>query len=194
MSGGRVLGIDPSLTATAVASSSGWVEICGRAGKRTDGYPERLDRLDDVLQDVKTLLGGCWDTELAVLEGPAYSRSDPSMFDRAWLWWQIYRRFTDLSIPVAVVTPGQAKQYATGKGNAPKGAVIDAVARRWPDYATAGDDNACDAVALLAMGLDHLGRPLAAMPAAHRQVLAKVRWPAIPFRVPPHVPNGAASS
>lgn len=188
---GRVLGIDPSLTATAVASSAGWVEICGRAGKRTDGYPERLDRLADVLHDAKVIISGGSMIELAVIEGPAYSRSDPSMFDRAWLWWQLYRHMLSCGIPIAVVTPNQAKQYATGKGNAAKGAVIDAVARRWPAYATAGDDNACDAVALLAMGLDYLGRPLAVMPAAHRQVLAKVTWPAIPFPVSSTSPTGA---
>lgn len=171
-----VIGIDPSLTATAIASSAGWIEVTGRPGKRTDGYPERLARIDALSDDIYRYIGA--DLTLIVLEGPAYSRSDPSMFDRAALWWRLYRYARVLGIPVAVVTPNQAKLYATGKGNAAKGAVIDAVARRWPDYATKGDDNAADAVALLAMGLDWLGSPLTSMPVTHRRALDKVAWPA----------------
>jgi len=174
---GRVLGIDPSLTATAVASSAGWVEVTGEAGKRADGYPERLARITRQYVTVRSLIGDWSEIELAVLEGPAYSRSDPSAFDRARLWWDIYGCLFSSGIPVAVVPSANRAQYAAGRGNAAKGAVIDAAARRWPQFETGGDDNAADAVTLLAMGLDWLGRPLCPMPATHRKALGKVAWP-----------------
>ncbi len=67
--------------------------------------------------------------------------------------------------------------YATGKGVGGKAAVIDAVARRWPQYETRGDNNMCDAIVLAAMGADWAGQPMAAMPAANRKALDKVVWP-----------------
>lgn len=171
---GRVLGIDPSLTACAVASSAGWIDIGGHPGRRDDDHDDRLLRILAVHDQVRNVLG---DVELIVIEGPAYSRSDPSAFDRAALWWLIYRTARHAEIPVAIAPPNVRAMYATGRGNAAKGAVIDAVARRWAEYETAGDDNAADAVTLLAMGLDWLGRPLCPMPATHRRALDKVAWP-----------------
>lgn len=172
---GHVLGIDPSLTATAVASSAGWVEVTGAKGKFDATYPERLARIAAAADAVTFLIRAA--AELVVLEGPAYSRTNGAAWDRAYLWWEIYGHCARRGIPVAVATPNQRAQYATGKGNGSKGAVIDAAARRWPLFATQGDDNAADAVVLMAMGLDRLGTPLAAMPAAHRRALDKVAWP-----------------
>lgn len=185
---GRVIGIDPSLTATGIASSAGWTEVTGEDGKRTDGYPERLARLRRVSRAAWDLLGAPDGIELAVIEGPAYSRGDPGTWDRAYLWWNLVDHLAVFGVPVAVVTTTQLKVYATGKGTAGKGAVIDAVARRWPQYETGGDDNAADAAVLLAMGLDRLGRPLAPVPQAHRRALDKIAWPE-----PRTSPNGASS-
>ena len=53
-----------------------------------------------------------------------------------------------------------------------------AVARRWPHVEIVGNDTA-DALALAAMGADHLGQPIAAMPATHRAALDKVDWPEV---------------
>lgn len=170
-----MLGLDLSLTASAVASSAGWVEVMGLPGQRTATYDERLYRVHDVVDKVTGHIG--LDADLVVLEGPSYRSADPSAFDRAYLWWRVYGYCARRELPVAVVTPSQRALYATGKGNAGKGAVIDAVARRWPAYATKGDDNAADAVTLLAAGLDWLGHPLAKMPATHRRALETVSWP-----------------
>lgn len=175
----RVLGIDPSLTATGIASSNGWVEVVGLAGHRGDDYPARCDRIRAVKLGVADLVNISVETSLAVIEGPSYGSKDPSFFDRAGLWWEVYRYCRYCSIPVAVVTPTQRMVYATGKGQAAKGAIIDAVARRWPQYETGGDDNAADAVVLMAMGCDWLGEPLTPMPATHRRALDKVAWPEV---------------
>lgn len=172
---GHVLGIDPSLTATAVASSVGWVEITGAKGKADATYPDRLARINKAYAAIMGLIKP--GTELVVIEGPAYSRVNGGAWDRAFLWWLIYRHCAYQEIPVAVVPPNLRAQYATGKGNGSKGAVIDAVARRWPGYGTGGDDNAADAVVLMAMGLDKLGTPISIMPVSHRRALDKVEWP-----------------
>jgi crossover junction endodeoxyribonuclease RuvC len=172
----RVLGIDPSLTATGLASSIGWAVTVGRPGHRDDTWPQRLVRINLTAAEVITFVPR--DVGLVVIEGPSYSRgADPSAFDRAALWWLIYRGCHLRELPVAVVTAGQLKVYATGKGTAGKGAIIDAVARRWPAYATNGDDNACDAVVLMAMGCDWAGQPLCDMPQTHRRALERVAWP-----------------
>jgi Holliday junction resolvasome RuvABC endonuclease subunit len=56
---------------------------------------------------------------------------------------------SDWNTIIEVVPTATLKKFATGKGNADKTAMIEAVKRRWPDIWKAGfDDNACDAVAL----------------------------------------------
>ena len=173
-----VIGIDPSLTATGIASEAGWTHCAGMPGHRGDTYRQRLGRINAIASEAVNCVHHSV-TGLVVMEGPAYSRgADPSAFDRAALWWLIYRGCHMRDIPVAVVTPAQVKVYATGKGNIRgKGPVVDAVARRFPQYDTEGNDNICDAIVLLAMGLDHLGRPLADLPATHRRALERVDWP-----------------
>lgn len=82
-----------------------------------------------------------------------------------------------LGVPYALVTPGGAKKYATGRGGATKPDMRMALFQR------AGldlrDENQVDAWWLRAMGLDHLGHPPVAMPAAHREALDKVAWPEV---------------
>jgi crossover junction endodeoxyribonuclease RuvC len=82
-----------------------------------------------------------------------------------------------LHIPVVEVNSSSRMRYATSKGAASKGAIIDAVARRLPMFETKGDENLADAAILCAMGRDHLGEPLAPMPATHRAALGAVKWP-----------------
>jgi crossover junction endodeoxyribonuclease RuvC len=75
------------------------------------------------------------------------------------------------------MTPNARALYATGKGTAGKGAVVDAVARRLPAWPTEGDDNAADAVILMAAGRDWLGHAITDMPKTHRAALDKAIWP-----------------
>ena len=83
-----------------------------------------------------------------------------------------------MRVPVAEVAPACLKRYATGKGNAAKGLVIEATTRRLPHVDTAGDDNRCDAAWLAAMGLEHL-TGVSVVPELHRTALAAVRWPGV---------------
>jgi Holliday junction resolvasome RuvABC endonuclease subunit len=179
-----VIGIDPSLTGTGLASSNGWVDVIGYKKARTKDpgitqlpHGERLAAMRALVGQVTTAIGT---PTLAVLELPAPSRSGGGAHERGWFWWQIYNHLTHHDISVGLLTPNQRALYATGKGTAAKGAVIDAVTRRFPDWTTEGNDNAADAVALMAAGRDWLGAPITDMPKTHRAALDKATWPTLP--------------
>jgi crossover junction endodeoxyribonuclease RuvC len=173
----RVIGLDLSLTGTGIASSLGWCERVGIDGVTVLDLSARMAALRTIRGRVLDLAG---QPDLAVVEQIAYSRTNGGAAERAGLWFEVTGHLIDRGVEVASVTTGTLKTYATGsgqkKGASTKGAVIDAVARRWPAYETGGDDNLCDAVVLAAMGADHLGHPLVPMPKTHRVALATV-WP-----------------
>lgn len=180
-----VVGLDTALgsassSGTGIASSAGWCESVGyrNAKKPITGLPHR-QRATELEQLAGRILLTIKSPTLVVMELPAPSRSGGGSHERAWLWWELYRRITRADIPVALMAPNQRALYATGKGNAGKTAVVDAVARRWPDWSTGGDDNLADAVALMAAGMDWLGSPLAKMPAVNRAAIDKAQWPTV---------------
>lgn len=169
-----VVGIDPSLTATGIASTVGWCHVIGRTGITTLPLVDRIHAVDVLLDGIKSHIGR---PDLVVIEQPAFSRTSGGALERHALYWLIVRALRRAEIPVAEVTARGRMRYATGKGAATKSAVVDAVARRFPGYETGGNDNLADAVVLAAMGADHLGHPLTPMPATHRAALDGVQWP-----------------
>lgn len=173
-----VVGIDPSLTATGIAYSTGQCYKVGRAGITTLlPLSSRVVALDEL---VFRILGELPSADLYVIEWPTKSKFTAGQLERNALWWLLVRELESGMGRLAVVSPTNRMQYATGKGSADKGAVIDAVARRLPQFETKGDDNLADAAIFCAMGMDHLGFPLAVMPAAHRKALSAVDWPECP--------------
>jgi crossover junction endodeoxyribonuclease RuvC len=179
-----VVGLDPSLTATGLASSNGWCEAIGYQKARTKDpgittlpHPSRYQAMREVLHRITQAIGN---PALVVMETPAFSRSGGGAHERAWLWWQIYGHLLSREIPVGLMGTGQRCTYATGKGNASKEAVVDAVARRWPAWETGGDNNLADAVVFMAAGRDWLGHPITDMPKTHRAALDKAVWPTLP--------------
>jgi len=184
MAGPTVVGIDPSLTGTGIASSNGWCDVIGykRARAKDPGitqlpHAERIRAMRDLLAQVRTTIG-C--PALVVMELPAVSRSGGGAHERGWFWWEIYFYLTSSYIPVGLLTPNARALYATGKGNAPKNLVVDSIARRFPAWTTNGNDNAADAVTLMAAGRDWLGWPITDMPKTHRAALDKATWPTLP--------------
>ena len=57
------------------------------------------------------------------------------------------------------IYPSSLKKWATGKGNAPKGAMLEAARRRYPDLDIT-DDNHADALLVLAWALEEIGEEL----------------------------------
>lgn len=174
MSTSHVIGLDLSLTGSGVASSAGWCEVVGQKDVTTQPLDRRLAIIDDLADRILTLVRS---PQLVVIEQPAFSRAGAGSIERHALWWLIVRALRGRDVPVAEVTARGRMRYATGKGAATKSAVVDAVARRWSSFETGGNDNLADSVVLCAMGCDHLGSPLAAVPQTHRAALDAVKWP-----------------
>jgi crossover junction endodeoxyribonuclease RuvC len=181
----NILGLDLSLTATGIAivrTGDGdnhryRTEVIKEPSKRTK-WPDRdrirwmIDQLTVIVEDA---LGPDEVWDLAVVEGLAYSRITGHATTRAGLWWLVTENLAD-DIPLAVMGPTSRAKYATGKGNAAKADVMREVARRFPHFG--GGEDEADALVCAAAGADHLGHPIAAMPATHRTALAAVEWPA----------------
>lgn len=170
------IGLDLSLTGSGIASSAGWCERVGAKDITTMPLDARLDAVDDLVEQIVLLARPA---ALVVVEVPAFSRAGGGALERSALWWTVVRTLRRCDVPVAEAFNQHRMRYATGRPKADKGAIIDAVARRWPQFETGGDDNLADASVLAAMGADHLGVPLASMPQTHRLALDGITWPEV---------------
>jgi crossover junction endodeoxyribonuclease RuvC len=169
-----VVGLDLSLTATGVATSSG-TKIVDSTGHKGDTLDQRRTRLigmtERIINEVTPL------ADLVVIEAPAFSRTQGAMHDRSGLWWLVVAALHDGLANVTEVAPTALKKYITGKGNAPKGDMRMEIFKRFG--VDIRDDNEADAFALRALGLDLLGHPLVQMPVAHRAGLEKLHRPTL---------------
>jgi crossover junction endodeoxyribonuclease RuvC len=166
----RVVGIDASLTGTAVVvidhdEETGVMRIVSSdlietKGRKDASLAERWMRLQEIRSRVaKTAFVDRVDPDLVVIEAPSYGSNHGHAHDRSGLWWQIVALFCSWGIPVAAVSPQGRAKYATGKGNAGKDVVLASVVRGYPDFAV-DNNNVADAVALVAMGCRYLGFPI----------------------------------
>lgn len=172
----RICGLDISLTATGIADNTGRTATEGVDGVTKLPLHDRARSIEMLAHDVLVHVGA---PSLVVVEQTAFSKAYGGAAERAGLWWLIVTLLRSNRVPVAEVKATTLKRYALGRGSGGKGAVIEAVTRRFPRYETGGDDNVCDAIVLAAMGADHLGCPLASMPASHRAALDAVAWPEV---------------
>lgn len=116
------------------------------------------------------------DRVLFVMEKPAFSSSSGMAHVRAGLWRMVYH-FGRKEGSFVTVGIQNLKQYATGKGNSDKQAMLLAAERAFP-RAGASNDNQADAAWLAAMGMRELGHPFeVAVQRCHPQHLSKVTWP-----------------
>ena len=170
----RVIGLDPSLTATGIADADGALFTIT---SKPDGgtVADRARRLATIWAHLRPLRLEA--AHLVVIEGPAFSRQGQAgVHLRAGLWWHIVTRLHAVGVPVAEVPPTTLKKYATGKGSADKASM------RMELYKRAGldvpSDDEVDAWWLRQMGLAHLGDPDAVpLPQTHLSALDKVVWP-----------------
>lgn len=158
----RVIGIDPSLTSTGLAQVSQGFEMGAHwsfetvrskpSGSSIGARSTRLLAIEDRVRQVVQRAG------LVVIEAPAYSRSVGSRHERSGLWWLLVAAALAEGCRVVEVSPTARARYATGKGNAPKAAVVAAVSAR---YGVApSNDNEADAIALAALGMRLAGLPI----------------------------------
>jgi len=162
-----VVGLDLSITATGYSH-----DLTTSTYKPFGAGDLRLVSIRDAMTPIFT-----W-ADLVVIEGPVLRSS--AAIALGLLHGVIRAALIDAGIPYALVPPATLKKYATGKGNAGKPEMAVALYKRCG--LELADDNQVDAYWLRAMGLDHLGAPLVDLPAAQRESLTKVQWPAVAVR------------
>ncbi|MFE9853596.1 hypothetical protein ACFYPN_33095 [Streptomyces sp. NPDC005576] len=164
-----VIGLDLSLTCTGVAGE-GWTDYI--RPKTLRGHPRLNLIVDEVTSFIKK-------ADLVVIEGPSFGGGVAHRHeDLAGLRVMVRHACWRRSIPYAVVPPSCRALYAAGKGSASKGEVRDGIAHRYGvDLDGVGRYDMADAYTLLAMGLHHLGMPLADVPEKNATGLAGCQWP-----------------
>jgi Holliday junction resolvasome RuvABC endonuclease subunit len=163
-----VVGLDLSLTCTGIAGT-GWTDHV-RTKLRGD---HRLGYLVD------TIGSFIRSADMVVMEGPSYGHANLGGHEelaglRCAIRLWCHRR----DIPYGVVPPSSLKLYATGYGRASKGEIRSAIADRYGvETEGAARYDEADAYTALAMGLHHLGYPLADVPERNAKALDGCVWP-----------------
>jgi crossover junction endodeoxyribonuclease RuvC len=183
----RACAFDLSLTASGVAATHnhrGEAGLLARTVHTRRYVREGTDhrRIHDILVDLGAAVS-C-KPHVAVMEG-AYVGQQNNTMELAGLRTVVGQWLWARGVPYAVVAPATLKVYATGSGatsgqNAvTKQDVRAAITATFGRLVHIGSDDEADAVALLAMTLDHYGQPLVDLPDSHRRALKSVRWPDI---------------
>lgn len=183
-----VIGLDLSLTATGLAEvQDGEVVTTYRvksAGKKDDDLEARGKRLKRLSDEIMEWVLEGDDPDLVVIESPAYGAKFGSPHDRSGLWWSIVSRLMAEGFPIATVAPMSRAKYGTGRGNARKPDVLEAVRVNYGPFVASPygipDDNVADAVLLAAMGARIIGEPVECegdLPTTHLSALDKVALP-----------------
>jgi hypothetical protein len=177
-----VIGLDVAMGISGVAGT-GWTD---HVRCTATGQHERF------AAQLKGLASFYRHAEFVVIEGAAYSKNNQGADALAAMRWMVRHDLWKRSIPYAVITPSKRLTYATGttvhyddqgvrlKGAALKGLVRSVVAERYGIHTEgpAKYDEA-DAYVLLAMGLHHVGHPIAPVPDRNAKALDGCTWPAL---------------
>lgn len=140
-----IFGIDQSLTATGVAI----LDATGAKIMHTETISVKdrgIPRLAAIRQRVLGLALD-WSPEAVAIEGYSFGSRQSHAHSLGELGGVLKLAFADLGGPdIYQIPPTTLKKFATGKGNAPKGAVMLAVFKRFG--IEAANDNEADAIAL----------------------------------------------
>ena len=173
----RVVGLDLSITATGVAWCDGSLYTV-----KTRAEGDR--RLIEIFHEVAIAVEGRSIALVVIEDLPTHAKGAGIT---GMVHGAVRAGLMSMRVPYALITPASLKKYATGVGNCGKSAMAIAALKRHGREIP--DEDQCDAWWLRAAGLDHLGHPLAPMPATHRTALDKVAWP----DVSPDGPAGGAA-
>lgn len=148
-----VLGIDPSLTSLGFAYGDGGKAFTGRVRPKDLRGPQRLAYIRDAVAGVVDY------AEPLIVAYEGYSMGSPRagggrLADLGELGGVLKLHLFERNIRLLLVPPSNLKLFATGKGNADKGAVRTAMSKE-AGRLLASDDEA-DAYALYLMGLAYV--------------------------------------
>ena len=144
------VGLDLSLTATGFCLKRG-TELQMQTVKTTPKTaPNDLERLRHIRQRLMDLVP--MDTAMVCVEDffvPHRASQINAAKGLIMVGTLVRVALLERGLPFYVISPGQLKKYATGKGNGPKGIVIREIYKRWG--VDAKDDNQADACVLAHM-------------------------------------------
>lgn len=193
-----VVGIDPSLTAAAVAvikhpdvaptPNVPRIRVVGDSDTRDATVTQRAQRIRDQLRRILQAIPGRPMPALVVIEAlPRHIPNEAAAslyLERGALFYDLVDALTRRGIPVAEVNVTTLKLWATGTGKAAKTDVHEAMLTMWPHtqaqlYGPRGgiNDNASDSLAAATIGAQRLGWYPAELP---HQLAPRVNWPDIP--------------
>lgn len=188
----RVVGLDLSTAATGIAAthaSTGephlWATVLNTSKRplhtQTDIIDVAVRRACGYGSGNRPL--SAVGVDLVVIEG-TFSRGSASDYPLHHVRAVVTQWLARQRIAYVDVQPGTLKIWATGSGSMRGDSKVtkdDVVASIIATYGRllniAPDDNVCDAVGLLSMGLAAYGQELAEVPESHRRALKSVRWP-----------------
>jgi len=167
-----ILALDMSLTHTGYCLNG----ETGVIASRKRGW----DRIAEITSRVYELTFG---VDVVVIEGYSYGSKGQAVYQIAELggiirFWLYTRRMLTVEI-----TPSTLKKFATGKGNAPKSAMVAAAVRRFHLPEGHDDDNEADAYLLWAAAREAYGGPIAKVPADRAALIHRLNWPKVELHV-----------
>jgi Holliday junction resolvasome RuvABC endonuclease subunit len=177
-----IMGLDVSLVQTGIAR---WQELPSGA-QHLETFRVPSPDLGDSLLAMRRRIRVTVDRvmlrmpksfDLLVVERPLPARSGFAslQLERAAAYWMLIDQLLPRG-PVVDVHPKTRAKIATGNGNAKKRDVLLQARRDFHPLQLA-DDNAADAVVLMAAGCARFGRPLIEYTAEQRKGLAAIEWP-----------------
>lgn len=169
----RVIGLDPSITATGIARADGTLDVVG-------GKPEDGDRRLQTIRDEIRLILLVDRPHLAVLEDLPKNAQTAGI--TGMVQGVIRCELIAEGVPYVLVVPSTLKKYATGDGRADKSDLRMALFVR--AAINEKNDNKVDAWWLRHLGLDYFGEAPVRLPALQRKSLDVPKWPAGIERIP----------
>lgn len=155
MSAPRIVGLDLSFTKAGIAHPDGTTERIKGPPTSRPTYERLFRHATNVVAIVKRDA-----PDLVVIEEYApRSRGILSTIRGAEVGGLVRASLWRLGVTFELIKPNELKQYATGRGNADKLAMIEAARARGAQWLTTDDDDEADAYLLRLMALDAtLGR------------------------------------
>lgn len=149
----KVVGIDPSLTRTAVTIGNGesWKLKEFGSKPRGDGVARRAARYDELTSSIVNWLESEDPIHAIYIEGYSFGSNDTNARWLAEFGGILRWHLVDLADRVIEVPPSSLKKFVTGKGNAKKEQMLAHVQKRWGELFDTSD--AGDAFGLYKLGL-----------------------------------------
>lgn len=165
----RIMGVDPSMSATGLCMPDGSTAVIKPRGEGDARLLYIEQRMTQAVRIARPDLIAMEDLQ-GEIRGAA-AKALPMV--------QATVRLVAMrcGVPYAVVNPSTLKSFALGRQGDKAAMVLAAFKRMGREFT---DDNECDAAWLRAAGHEAYGEPIVDLPKAHTDALRRVAWPRIP--------------